>query len=1397
MEGPEKNKVIRNSFKGINQDTAKNKHSNEFYFEGQHIKILSTDSQSTGSVTNEKGNSLVLTFPKVTIGKTINYQKITRSININFIDSNNIKSNFTSASLIAPIELKNQLQKGLVKEESDNHTLLGYAIGRNSVILFTTDEGTDCIWELKNILEEGFVLELLYVRHLNFNINNPIQAIFNFENENIQKVYWVDGLNQIRFLNTRHNNIEDNELLMNIPSNSLNFVGNVSFTQPKIIDKISGGTHSSGMIQYAYNLYRLNSSQTKLSPLSELIPLEKGETLGGGEVNEIVAQTPVIEIDNIDNSYTHIKVYAIKYTSQNQIPAITLIDEREINSENKLIVYDDGRNIDTLSLEEFIFLGSDPIIPKHIETKENRLFPTNIKSKNFILPEELDTRIYSFNSDKKSYLLDSVTNTGNILENVNSNSVFPVGEGTNWIIVNANVSNYDTVPKKHSAINSSYYLQKYQADGVTLGAEGKFFKAELLQLTENELSKDSKNLKFLKDNEIYRFAIEFYNSLGQVSLPSWMFDYITPKGNLQGNYNCLKVELKQEFYDWLNNYEFQNESDIPVGYRILRANRRELDKTIIAQGFINGMMANHPNTKNKLEHKFGYASTEVKEAVYNSSAILPSLQRVYNTKPVNDREIKQIKPIEDYKWLADFSNKKDIEETFKGSSSSDFRAENFQVNKILQFFSPDVLFDNARFNNNLKLDIKGVVKNSFNSSWGKGIKISTRREAFEFKANNALTPLDFKNVYFNILENNLYSTGNLDSSDVIINNSANSLFDRGILGPAGAGDSEGGEMDFTLFNRVFKGDYSEIQDSSQKTYTIYGTPEITERGQGVKTYNNDGRLKYYNTLVPFLSDRKDRSILTSINSFGAKNATLVLGPNNSLIEPTVRPSLDTIFSELSEDLDVEDSLAITEIVRNKNAIYIGNIYGGNTFEDKKRTDYLQIGDYKPIEEDSITIESAGDTFVQPFKLLKLGPASTEVLNRDSMQITEIVETVVETQIDLKNRNDNSLLNWDAEFQPDYNDYHRYNNVYSQQSNLIKNTDVDFTFRKIKEFDTRIQSTKLKIPNESIDSWTDLLANETIDLDGKYGPINNIISFKDQLYIFQDEAIAGIQINPRVQVQANDGIGIELGTGNILYNYKYLTTKSGSSNKWGIVPTKKGIYYYDIINKGIGRVPNEMSPLLSDIKGMHSWFNNNHNFELLSKDNPLLSTGVTFGVDNYNHDVYFTFFQNRESYTRCFNEFMDEFIDLKTYTPKFYINKGNILLIDNNNKLYQQYAGDYNNFFGTKQDSYITLLLNPTSDVDTVFNNIFYNSEVYLNDIDQPEKTLTHIQAWNEYQNSGLIPLELGRNKNLRRKFREWKANIPRDKRNRIRNPWIYLKLKFQNNDNYKLILHDILISYSN
>ena len=83
-------------------------------------------------------------------------------------------------------------------------------------------------------------------------------------------------------------------------------------------------------------------------------------------------------------------------------------------------------------------------------------------------------------------------------------------------------------------------------------------------------------------------------------------------------------------------------------------------------------------------------------------------------------------------------------------------------------------------------------------------------------------------------------------------------------------------------------------------------------------------------------------------------------------------------------------------------------------------------------------------------------------------------------------------------------------------------------------------------------------------------------------------------------------------------------------------------------------------------------------------------------------------------------------------------------------------------------------------------------------------TFTHIKTNNEYQSGKFSFVRTP--SALKRKFRIWRADIPRDSNNRMdrmRNPWLYVTLKSdlpttpsaQEVTDYKTVLHDITVKY--
>jgi hypothetical protein len=1152
----------------------------------------------------------------------------------------------------------------------------------------------------------------------------------------------------------------DSKNLIDVTSTSIDSVSEFELSQPFINadSVISGGSHTSGMVQYAYGLYVLNGSQTTISPTSELVAIDKGPSQGGGEVNEQLGMSVVVNINNIDNEFTHIKLYSIKYTSYNQIPEILVVADKEIDNFNTFTFYDDGASTTSISVEEFIFLGSDPISPKHIVSNDNILFPVNVTEDPFEI-DEIDFRIYGHNDSSTAVVWENVnvTASGNLVGSVTTLN-----------------SNYD-LPDRHDAINKDYDVYKYQSDGNTLGAEGKYLKLEVVQNSNlNELQ--ASEFQFLKDRELYRIGIVLYNRRGQSTSPKWMCDVKAPEGNLSGNYNQLKVELKPAFTTYINSLT-GDPDNVPVGYKIVRADRTISDQTILTQGMINPMTANNPYRDKHINR------TDRVEAVDSNTAIkMPSITRMFNTM----YPFVGCKDYHELAWTEMSSNSfEDLKrsnkaEGFKSKSGDDFRAQTFQHSRLMQMFSPEAMFANLQIDASYKLKIIGLEKQSNVENW-----------ATETNPNT-----DDSNVQVKFIDG--ITAGTTGVTWNVIDGQSSFIADKSFYGPTNNKRTRATHQCY----RVFKGDYK--LSPNQNEYEMYGSPEITERGADFTTYNGDSKLRYANHLKEMMLDdwneskevTEDAEVhIIGMNTIGAKCITFAEGPDNSSFSVSNRTPIEDMWSD--SGITEAYGVLIAEFVKDSNLLYVGNIYGGFTYEAKSVSSYIGIGEYTDINTTSVIINSPGDTFVQDFTFTKLVKDDTDIISRQYNIISEIVTVRVETQIDLKNRNDLSIGEWDNRWQPKYDEYQQYNRVYSQQPTLVTSISEGSIVKKIKEFDTRIMASKTKIPGEFIDSWTDFLINESMDLDGKYGPINAVVDSNDKVYVLQDTGVAYISINPRVQTTGSDGIQIELGTGGILNDYQYLSTNSGCLNKWGVISTASGFYYVDLLNRAIVRYNGKITGL-TDEEGFHHEFNNVMLYEDLVIDNAVLGSGISCGYNSVNNEVYFTILQSKNSFTLAYNEATQSFTSYYDYMPAWYINKGPKMLSvsPTNNDLWEHFKGDRNSFYGVVYESSIEFHIAPKGQFDCTYNTAEFRFEITDSEgNDLPKEGLTSVRLRNEYQDSS--DKELTTRSNAFKKNRNWYIKLPRDldTRDRIKSPWAYMTLTLENNDGKKMVLHNVIVSY--
>ena len=434
----------------------------------------------------------------------------------------------------------------------------------------------------------------------------------------------------------------------------------------------------------------------------------------------------------------------------------------------------------------------------------------------------------------------------------------------------------------------------------------------------------------------------------------------------------------------------------------------------------------------------------------------------------------------------------------------------------------------------------------------------------------------------------------------------------------------------------------------------------------------------------------------------------------------------------------------------------------------------------------------GDTFIQRYDCLKTYPFTPE----DKNQVIDILSFVCETRVNIdgrydRNRGQISNLNVSPE------NYNLINKVYSQLDNFFSYRILDPDYYNISNHSNQITWTKEKQPGADVDLCTSVSLASTYDLDGSRGEITSLNVWNDSIYCFQNKGISNILFNSRVQIPTSDNVPIEISNSYKLDGHRYISDNIGCDNHHKIKETPSGIYFIDSISNRLFNIGKELSDITTT-HNMSSWFKYNG-----SSINKLL-------YDNINSDLYLV----TPDTALCFSEVLGQFTSFMDY--------GDISLMEscNNNvftlkysSIHRLFTGEYNKFFGEPKEWKFTFISNGVdnslSDFDKIFSNIDYRLDIKESGEYKHDKSLDYIRVENEYQDTGEVQLvnrKLVNNKitysssntNLKKKFRVWRIQIPRDKAHkmdRIRNTWCKITLGNKGNNNSQTILHDLNVQY--
>lgn len=276
--------------KGMNQDIDIQSSSPDTAFRLFNIKNQTLDNSSSNNLTNEKGNAEM---------SLVDY--ITKE----------------------PTSIAGQIL-GIIQCTADTVVLFTYVDNYTNIIYKIQYDSVNDVLKSKVVAQGNFGIPLTYERD-GKTVDTEVSGIFSYEHSELQKVYWVDGVNQLRYLNIA----DSNENLPITEENKLNSSPTFKMDHHIEVERIvGGGVFQSGVVQYAFTYFNKYGAETNIVDMTPLYYIS--EDTKGVREDEVVGCSFKVTIKNPDTSFDYIRLYSIQRTALNGDPVVKIVGDLKL-----------------------------------------------------------------------------------------------------------------------------------------------------------------------------------------------------------------------------------------------------------------------------------------------------------------------------------------------------------------------------------------------------------------------------------------------------------------------------------------------------------------------------------------------------------------------------------------------------------------------------------------------------------------------------------------------------------------------------------------------------------------------------------------------------------------------------------------------------------------------------------------------------------------------------------------------------------------------------------------------------------------------------------------------------------------------------------------------------------
>lgn len=572
-------RIIQAGLAGMNQDVINPKVNTQYAYEIKNFRINSTGHSNGIELTSERGTKPI----------KLKYKGL-YSYNIADIVDFDVEHNDLPIGQTAP--------------ESD-YEVIGQCVLGDHLVLFiqghhyeyNPDYGTtqiepewleitrNCILRLDFVEEDQILHDVcfnvvpLFFGDLEFDRSHRIECIPYMESTDIQKVYWIDGINYPRVINIvregGYTDFDEDE----DPFSFYQLISSGSYNTIDVRKTYVGGLFYAGVIQYAFSFYNKNAQETPIiytTPLNYISHSDRGE-VANKQLGCAFDVTVKINIEDHDN-FEYVRVYSIYRSSINGTPVVKVIKDTKLDN---FTGYVQNPNYDPTDPNSQEYIPYDPSDQMQIEFYGIEFTDTNEQGYDF------DTYRILVNSDhiKPNAIgyKDQKMFLGNYSSDFNIENPFIEGFDIN----NINIKWTTDQGKSFSLYDQNkteLYPYLNQMSHPSTGI--------------NYKNRDSNLIKGFKKGEFYKLGIQFQDKYGNWSS---VFHVKTLQNTKYPNISSYTVELPyaitntsqnptqiKDIYDNLK----QNFKDKYTKIRTVVSFPTLSERSILCQGIINPTVFN-------------------------------------------------------------------------------------------------------------------------------------------------------------------------------------------------------------------------------------------------------------------------------------------------------------------------------------------------------------------------------------------------------------------------------------------------------------------------------------------------------------------------------------------------------------------------------------------------------------------------------------------------------------------------------------------------------------------------------------------------------------------------------------------------------------------------------------